>query len=336
METIQLQCGHCRKVMAISVEHLGGQVKCPHCQGVVQTPAPAGAPVPNMELNTHRESIFAGSEASDSVIGETAAPKVEMPPPSAQTEAEPEAELTKFKPRPVFTKSVFAMYALIFLIPYAILTTLAILYLVFNQTTRHPFDMIRDPIPDANKGGAKRAMMDPMTPLAPHQRVALGKQLRVGKDGDLLVTPERIVLTEEGDLRLFLRAKNISKDTAFEPCNELFVKHDARKNTPSYTFLQSKSKNLGNVFGAYLGYRNKVDDEDSGSAVLSPGQEIFVVLTTYHNPQMKEIAKGNDSQLWRIELRRGLVKYAGKDVSATTVIGVEFNSAEVGQEGKKS
>jgi hypothetical protein len=318
--------------MAISVEHLGGQVKCPHCQGVVQTPAP----VPSMELNSHPESIFAGPEASDAVIGETAMPKLEMPPPSAQTEPEPEAELPTFKPRPVFTSSVFAMYALIFLVPYAILTTIAILYLIFNQTTRHPFDMIRDPMPDANKGGAKRAMLDPMTPLAPHQRVAIGKQLQVGKDGDLLVTPERIVLTEDGDLRLFLRAKNISKDTTFEPCNERFVKYNPQKNTPSYTFLQSKTRNLGNVFGAYLEYRDKADDnKELSEAILRPDQEILIVLTTYANPHMKEIAKGNDSHTWRIELRRGMVKYAGKDVSATTVIGVEFNSSDVGQETKK-
>ena len=38
METVQLKCGHCKKVMAIGVEHLGGQVRCPHCKGVVQTP----------------------------------------------------------------------------------------------------------------------------------------------------------------------------------------------------------------------------------------------------------------------------------------------------------
>src|SRR5947208_2817375 len=111
METVQLQCGHCKKVMAISVEYLGGQVQCPHCKGVVQTPArmptaaaaPPPAPAPDLELQPH-ESIFAGAEASDAVLGETPAPQVEMPirdepPPSVETE--PDADLTQFKRRPV-------------------------------------------------------------------------------------------------------------------------------------------------------------------------------------------------------------------------------------------
>ena len=346
METVQLQCGHCKKVMGIGVEHLGGQVQCPHCKGVVQTPprsaqpeaspAPA-APLPNMDLN-QRESIFAGAEASDSVIGEDAVPKIEMPPeataaPSAAAVAgEPEADLTKFKPRPVFTKSVFAMYALIFLVPYATLTTLAILYLVFASTRRpHPFDMIPDPMRDSSKGGAKRVMMEnPTNPLADHQKVALGKTIQVGKDGDLQVTPERVVLTKDGDLQLFLRAKNISKDSDFDPINEFFVKYNPQKPTPSYTFLQSKTPNIGNVYGAYLEYRkNSKDEKGTGSTVLKPYEEVTMVLTTYPNSHMPEIVKGNDSQLWRVELRRGFVKYKGQDVSATAVIGVEFTSAQI-------
>ena len=320
--------------MAISVEHLGGQVKCPHCQGVVQTPAPTkpAAPIPNMELNSQLESIFAGSDSSDAVIGETAKPKVEMPDAPESISSEPPNEAPAFQPRPIYTKSVFAMYALIFLVPYAILTTIAIIYLIFNQPTRHPFDIIRDPVSDPKKGGAKRAMMDINMPLAPHQRVAIGKEIQVGKDGDLLITPLSVKLTEDGHLRLILRAKNISKDTTFEPCNEFFVKYDAQKSSPSYTFLQSNARDIGNVYGAYLEYRDKADKELS-EAILSPGQEILIVLKTYPNPHMKEIAKGNDSHLWRVELRRGLVKYAGKAVSATTVIGVEFKSTDVGREG---
>src|SRR6516165_6383344 len=88
METVQLQCGHCKQLMAIAAEHMGGQVRCPHCKGVLQTPPPtlasdaappAAAPMPNRELQ-QRESIFAGAEASEVVVGEQAAPKVELPP----------------------------------------------------------------------------------------------------------------------------------------------------------------------------------------------------------------------------------------------------------------
>src|SRR5882762_8516706 len=132
METMQLQCGHCKKVMAIAVEYLGGQVQCPHCKGVVQTPArkQPDAPPPPAEValpgpdSEQPESIFTGP-VSDTVLGDSQQPQVEMPPsPSEETEApEPDADLTQFKRRPIYTGSVLTMYAFIFLIPYAILAT---------------------------------------------------------------------------------------------------------------------------------------------------------------------------------------------------------------------
>jgi hypothetical protein len=354
METVQLQCGHCMQLMAIAVEHLGGQVQCPHCHGVVQTPPneagpPPAASMPNMELH-QRENILTGTEASDAVIGETAAPKVELPSPLAANAApapiaqdggpapEPDADLTKFKRRPVFDKSVFALYGLIFLVPYAILTTLAILYLLFMQTGRtHPFDMMPDPVPDPKKGGAKQVMRIKHTyPLADHQKTTLGNSIRVGKDGDLLVTPERVILTEDGDLKLVLRAKNISTNTTFDPINDFWLLYDPKKtsNEP-YTFLESKSGNVGNIYGAFLEYRKKSQGKDDtvlGSAVLSPEQETTIVLRTpleYQKSHIPLIAKSTDSYTWRVQLRRGFVKWRGKEVSATAVIGVEFTSAQI-------
>ena len=358
METVQLQCGHCMQLMAIAVEHLGGQVQCPHCKGVVQTPSrefapPALAPLPNMELH-QRESIFAGAEASDAVIGETAAPKVELPSPVAANAApapiaqdggpapEPDADLTKFKPRPVFDKSVFALYGLIFLVPYAILTTLAILYLLFMQGGRtHPFDMMRDPVPD--KAGPKQMMRIKHTyPLADHQKTKLGNSIRVGKDGDLVVTPEQVLLTEDGDLKLVLRAKNVSTNTTFDPINEFWLKYDPNKSSNEpYTFLESKSGNVGNIYGAYLEYRKKSPNKGEtvfGSAVLGPEQETTIVLRTpleYQKSHIPLIAKSSDIFTWRVQLRRGFVKYRGKDMSATAIIGVEFTGAQIQREGKK-
>jgi hypothetical protein len=56
-------------------------------------------------------------------------------------------------------------------------------------------------------------------------------------------------------------------------------------------------------------------------------------LTTYDSPLLAEIAKGNDSYTWRVQVRRGLVRYRDKDVSATAVIGVDFKASEI--EGKR-
>lgn len=365
METVQLQCGHCMQLMAIAVEHLGGQVQCPHCQGVVQTPPrtppgesgpqPVASPMPNMELHQH-ESILAGAEMSDALTGETAEPKVELPSRRAANGApapiaqdggpgpEPDADLPKFKPRPVFDKSVFALYGLIFLVPYAILTTLAIVYLLFMQGGRtHPFDVMPDPVPDPKKGGPKQVMRIKHTyPLADHQKTTLGNSIRVGKDGDLLVTPERVVLTQDGDLKLVLRAKNISTNTTFDPINDFWLLYDPKKNSNEpYTFLESKSGKVGNIYGAFLEYRKRSQGKDDavlGSAVLSPEQETTIVLRTpleYQKSHIPLIAKSNGNYTWRVQLRRGFVKWRGKEVSATAIIGVEFTAAQIEREGKK-
>src|SRR3954468_5525969 len=42
MQTVNFQCGHCGNLMGVSVEFLGQQVRCPHCQQVVVAPASAG------------------------------------------------------------------------------------------------------------------------------------------------------------------------------------------------------------------------------------------------------------------------------------------------------
>src|SRR5437763_4305797 len=96
METVQLRCGHCNNVMAISVAHLGGQVRCPHCQSVVQTPPRQPAPVPSIEPIPRlgpgeQESIFTPQEPSDDLFGGgPTQPLVEMPPepPSHAVQAE--------------------------------------------------------------------------------------------------------------------------------------------------------------------------------------------------------------------------------------------------------
>src|SRR5207247_4558219 len=92
VEPIQLQCGSCGQMMAISPEHQGAQVQCPHCKAVVQTPAPAPplgqapapAPVPGPlpQFNVgDQDSIFGQPEPLDDLFGAAPAPKIEMPPP---------------------------------------------------------------------------------------------------------------------------------------------------------------------------------------------------------------------------------------------------------------
>src|ERR1043166_4799875 len=90
METVQLQCGNCGKVMAISTEHLGGQVRCPHCLSVVQTPPRSAPPpmeapppveiVPPPVESGEVESIFSAEPPSEDIFDAgPQKPLVEMP-----------------------------------------------------------------------------------------------------------------------------------------------------------------------------------------------------------------------------------------------------------------
>jgi hypothetical protein len=98
METVQFQCGSCRKLMAVAKDHLGQQVRCPHCQQVVLAPAPAPDPqpapaptpaVPDLPAPlftppaTDHEDIFSPQSESDSLFDEPAPVRLELPPAAA-------------------------------------------------------------------------------------------------------------------------------------------------------------------------------------------------------------------------------------------------------------
>jgi phage FluMu protein Com len=102
METVQLQCGSCNKLMAISTQHLGVQVRCPHCKAVVQ--APPRPPAPSAESPPPEiaapppveprdvESIFTPAEPSDDLFDAgPQRPLVEMPVVELQPIAPPPA-----------------------------------------------------------------------------------------------------------------------------------------------------------------------------------------------------------------------------------------------------
>jgi phage FluMu protein Com len=351
METVQLQCGHCQKVMAIGVEHLGSQLQCPHCLSVVQTqaPAPQPTPAPVPETASHPDSIFADHEPTDAVIGGEPSPKVEMPtasmttadlpPPSpvADLTANDATDFTKFKPKPIYDSGVLMISAMIFLVPYALLTTGIIIYLLFFSSVRgDPLEYLPDPVPEKTKGGPKRvsAALQPKhdQPLAPHLRTTLGKPIQVG---DLQVTFAHVRINGDGNMELVARAKNMSANTNFEPTNEFFVKFDSNKpDSKPYSFLESRSKRVDTIYGAYLGYHKNPNgaDEPAGSAPLGPGEETTIVLTTYDRYQkahIPAIAKSKDDYTWRLHVRRGFVKKNGNDVPATAVVGVDFASADI-------
>lgn len=332
METVQLQCGNCQKLMAIGVEHMGGQVQCPHCQAVVQTPAP---PPPAKDAG-ERESIFGSGEASEDVIGGGEAPPsppAPTPRPEPATTSPPanaEADLTTFKRPPLHSKGMGPLIIMVFLIPYAILMTLFVIYLL-TQSRPHPLEMLPDPAPGKDKGAPRPAKLRDREKhdqaLGAKLKVKLGGSVRVG---DIEVQPTHVRVNEYNELTLLFKAKNVSTDTAFVPTDELFVRYNP-KFGPLYTFIESRSKNVENLYGGIARYVNN-KGEPIDMHLLRPGEEATLALTTtpvMYESHVKKIVSTSDSYVWRVQLRRGFVKVGGTNVSATAVIGVEFTSQQI-------
>jgi phage FluMu protein Com len=133
MQPIQFQCGHCGKLMAVSSQHLGQQVRCPHCQQVVMPPSPAPTlpspktgedrvemgPVPappgSLPGTAPQKSppddagadIFSPANPSDDIFSRGEMPRIEMPleslPPTLPGDSsippqDPEATLSSTPP----------------------------------------------------------------------------------------------------------------------------------------------------------------------------------------------------------------------------------------------
>ncbi|MBI1913599.1 MAG: hypothetical protein HYS12_02410 [Planctomycetes bacterium] len=118
METVNFQCGHCGQVLAVSMEHVGQQVRCPHCQQVVVAPLPSSPgpaqqfpdtlEVPYRPPAEEYESIFSAPTESEDLFGGHPSGRVEMPPdvappppppsPTAALPLMPEVELHPVSP----------------------------------------------------------------------------------------------------------------------------------------------------------------------------------------------------------------------------------------------
>ncbi len=192
MQTIQLQCGSCKNMMAIQVEHLGKAVRCPHCKSVVQTPSappepPPPAPPPLQETLSdseleevsessepgpnwldqgtlksevtvrERESIFTGPEPSEDLFANDS----DSPPPRVEMPGEP-TDMPAPAPRAI-KQSNAVLYFMIFLIPYSLCATGYVAYLLSNwpkatgvDTLEYLQDSFKDKTGKEDQGAPKR------------------------------------------------------------------------------------------------------------------------------------------------------------------------------------
>jgi hypothetical protein len=63
---------------------------------------------------------------------------------------------------------------------------------------------------------------------------------------------------------------------------------------------------------------------------LGPGESRTYVVTSNSRPEVvRAVQNAKDTILWRVQVRRGLVEYRGREVPVTALIGVEFSASDV-------
>jgi len=202
-------------------------------------------------------------------------------------------------------------------------------------------------------------------PLAAHLIVPLGETIRVGAIQVTPLRVERrkiALLASESNPRpepspydalvLHLKLRNVAEDYAFTPLDNYFDRRwDPKEpSNPPLTLLEV-GKTI--FFGGpaewaplnrgrndrsrreWIEGRKNVDSKG-----LQPGEETeTIVCTDAWNPETAKVLFGQDEQgktigkpysgslLWRVQLRRGLITYRGRTLSATAVVGVSFTDS---------
>ena len=181
----------------------------------------AEAPLPPMPLTfagEPRDGEYSGSDVAEKAgrSAETPATWSDNAPVIRENHLEPMhgGALPRRLP-----KSALAPLVLIFLIPYAIIATAVIVYLVFNRP--QPFDPL-ERLPDPKpKDGGPREQVKHDSPLPGKLRTRLKQPLIIGS---VQVTPLKVERVKD-DLVLNLKMKNLSNDLVFKPISEDFLKY---------------------------------------------------------------------------------------------------------------
>lgn len=245
------------------------------------------------------------------------------------------------------------------LISYSIAATIAVAILYSRLQNFHPLQELPDigENPGVQKMSPESSIyrrVAPETALPDSLKVRLGDSLRLG---DLEVTPRSVSLrrikyktgnyepedSARETLVMDLSLKNLSTEYAFHPTDPYFERRWQPKKGSSkpYMFLEFDRHQ---VFGGALEWRPPSANRSGRFAeprerimgqkhdtLLKPGQSMETMVCL--DPETgiaNELATYKGTLTWRVQLRRGVVSLPTKRVAASAVIGVVFDSGQIG------
>jgi hypothetical protein len=251
-------------------------------------------------------------------------------------------------------RGLFVALVLVPLTSYSILATLAVMVLYFRppQPTLEYLPDLEGEFRGAQhqqRAAISYERLDPDSPLPSRLKVGLGKRLRVG---DLEVLPTGVELRrikfvgDDGDeeladtdsLVLHLALKNASTDLIFSPTDPYFDRRwtQAEENKP-YTLLEVGEHRIygGPLpwrWGRPAGFERTVAGQVYKA--LQPGEELKTLVCTNPADPVGSLLAHHPSLLtYRVQVRRGLVRIADREIPATAVVGIQFSTAEIQRPG---
>ena len=185
--------------------------------------------------------------------------------------------------------------------------------------------------------------------LPPAQRVALGQKLEIGQ---LEISPLRVAvrpLTIAGQfaaggiekrpptapsLVLTLRVRNTSDELAVFPLDPAFNRKEQASVPTPVTGLVVGGKTFwgGEIewpFARQVKRMFEGDQSDDARPLKPKESRDYVVFTAADGKAPAALKSHDGTATWRVQVRRGLVVYRGKDVPVTAIVGVEFSRADV-------
>jgi hypothetical protein len=308
MNTADFTCARCGRTFTGAGELAGGPPECPECR--------ASDSAPQMVLEPHGRPVSPDDSAD---------PAASPSPLDFSVHAVAAATVVGAPPQ---RSRRWTPLLLIFLVPYALVATGTIAYLIWRQSQRaelHPLEMLPDPKPE--DGGPRQRVKHDL-PLPDKLKAGLGQPFRV--EGFVEVTALGVELAPDGEqLTLLLRFRNLSDRLEFNPLPQSFLTRDE-----NYSFLEFGNQRL--YGGTIQAFKPAADGRRPAGApfegVLGPGEEMVAALSTLpdrvHIARVKNIVNYRGPLLWRIQIRRGLEDVAGRSVSATMVLGITFDARD--------
>src|SRR5262249_47747895 len=140
-------------------------------------------------------------------------------------------------------------------------------------------------------------------------------------------------------LVLTLNIKNTSGSREIYPMDPAFTRkaNPGKGDEPITRLVVNKQAQLY-FAGGYLEWPNTAaniirkyeEKQASDNRPLKPGETRQYVVYTEPKLNVIDAAKtAKDTMQWRVEVRRGLIEFRGKEIPVTAIIGVDFRASEI-------